>query len=110
MKKPLTKKQKKKMLEARKNAKPKLIVKLNEDYSIWADYRQYILHTPTRHFYFSNITALVFSLFEEKLKLNLMQEKELKNFVSAVEKAEKHIMNFSAKLEQVHVLEIRKQD
>ena len=96
---------------AREEAKPKLIVKLNSDYSIWVDYRQYILYTPNRrHFYFSNITALVSSLFGEKLKSNLMQEKELKNFVSAVKKTEKHIMDFSAKLEKVQRLSIRKQD
>ena len=106
----ITKEQRSKMQKAAEEAKAKLVIKLNNDYEVWEDFRQYILHTPEGYYYFSNITTLIYHIFSSRLRINLQDTENLKEILVSMDKAEKYIADLSAKLEKLQLLGVRAKD
>ena len=102
----LSKKQLKKMEQARKEVQPKLAVKLTDDLEIWIDERNYILKDNKGVIlgYFGNFLQLIWGLFSMKVKLSFNQEVELKDIVKRIDEAEKYIRGLVKKLEELQRL------
>ncbi|MBU1557871.1 hypothetical protein KKC45_02825 [Patescibacteria group bacterium] len=102
----ITKDQLKKMQKARREAQPKLAVKLTDELEIWMDERNYILKNDKGDVlgYFGSLVPLIWDIFHEEFKLSLKEKAELEEIVKKVDMAEKYIRSLAKKLEGLQQL------
>jgi len=97
----LTAKHKKAMLRGREKITSGLVLKIDEEVSIFADKYQYILSFNNKNTYYCCLEDVFSELFELKIKEELIknEKKDIEEIIKIHQKMEKYLKNIFSKIE-----------